>query len=240
MSVAGEKPVVRHTRTPAPRSTAIASSAPSMGRTARREARPVRGLEPFVRASRRHVVAQHLAEHLELRAAHVVRRCASRPVTRPCRARRPPTPSVSTNASSTTPSSRTVVPARSSTARSTALIPASAAFDDHDGHALTLAHPTPPRQRRAGSRPPDGRGYRPARAGPRHQRRRCRGPGPQGPARALVDAGHDVVVVAPDGEHSGAGAAIGRLHRSGPSGASPSTGQTCPASRSTRSPRRPP
>lgn len=43
-------------------------------------------------------------------------------------------------------------------------------------------------------------------------------PGLKALARALVDAGHDVVVVAPDGEHSGAGAAIGRLHRSGPIG----------------------
>ena len=41
-------------------------------------------------------------------------------------------------------------------------------------------------------------------------------PGLKALARALVDAGHDVVVVAPDGEHSGAGGAIGRLHRSGP------------------------
>ena len=43
-------------------------------------------------------------------------------------------------------------------------------------------------------------------------------PGLKALARALVDAGHDVVVVAPDGEHSGAGAGIGRLHRSGPIG----------------------
>lgn len=35
-------------------------------------------------------------------------------------------------------------------------------------------------------------------------------------ARAIVDAGHEVVVVAPSGERSGSGAAIGRLHRSGP------------------------
>jgi 5'-nucleotidase len=33
---------------------------------------------------------------------------------------------------------------------------------------------------------------------------------------ALVRAGHDVVVVAPSGERSGSGAAIGRLHRAGP------------------------
>ena len=43
-------------------------------------------------------------------------------------------------------------------------------------------------------------------------------PGLRSLARAFVDAGHDVLVVAPDGEHSGAGAAIGRLHRSGPIG----------------------
>jgi len=35
-------------------------------------------------------------------------------------------------------------------------------------------------------------------------------------ARAIVHAGHEVVVVAPSGERSGSGAAIGRLHRSGP------------------------
>ncbi len=35
-------------------------------------------------------------------------------------------------------------------------------------------------------------------------------------ARAIVRAGHEVVVVAPSGERSGSGAAIGRLHRSGP------------------------
>jgi 5'-nucleotidase len=43
-------------------------------------------------------------------------------------------------------------------------------------------------------------------------------PGLRALARALVQAGHEVVVVAPDGEHSGAGAGIGRLHRSGPIG----------------------
>jgi 5'-nucleotidase len=43
-------------------------------------------------------------------------------------------------------------------------------------------------------------------------------PGLRALARALVDAGHDVVVVAPDGERSGAGAGISRLHRSGPIG----------------------
>lgn len=41
-------------------------------------------------------------------------------------------------------------------------------------------------------------------------------PGLRALAQALVDAGHEVVVVAPDGERSGAGAAIGWLHRSGP------------------------
>lgn len=35
-------------------------------------------------------------------------------------------------------------------------------------------------------------------------------------ARAIATAGHEVVVVAPSGEHSGSGAAIGRLHRAGP------------------------
>ena len=35
-------------------------------------------------------------------------------------------------------------------------------------------------------------------------------------AAAIVRAGHEVVVVAPSGERSGSGAAIGRLHRSGP------------------------
>ena len=35
-------------------------------------------------------------------------------------------------------------------------------------------------------------------------------------ARAIAAAGHDVVVVAPSGERSGSGAAIGRLHRGGP------------------------
>jgi 5'-nucleotidase len=41
-------------------------------------------------------------------------------------------------------------------------------------------------------------------------------PGLRALAQALHDDGHDLVVVAPDGERSGAGAAIGRLHRSGP------------------------
>jgi 5'-nucleotidase len=41
-------------------------------------------------------------------------------------------------------------------------------------------------------------------------------PGLRALVRALVAAGHDVVVAAPDGERSGAGAGIGRLHRSGP------------------------
>lgn len=35
-------------------------------------------------------------------------------------------------------------------------------------------------------------------------------------AEAVAAAGHDVIVVAPSGERSGSGAAIGRLHRSGP------------------------
>ena len=43
-------------------------------------------------------------------------------------------------------------------------------------------------------------------------------PGLRALAGVLVEAGHDVMVVAPDGEHSGAGASIGRLHRSGPIG----------------------
>jgi 5'-nucleotidase len=41
-------------------------------------------------------------------------------------------------------------------------------------------------------------------------------PGLHALARALRDAEHDVVVVAPSGERSGSGAAIGRLHRAGP------------------------
>lgn len=41
-------------------------------------------------------------------------------------------------------------------------------------------------------------------------------PGLRALARALAAAGHDVFVVAPDGERSGAGAGIGWLHRSGP------------------------
>lgn len=41
-------------------------------------------------------------------------------------------------------------------------------------------------------------------------------PGLRALAHALVADGHDVIVVAPDGERSGAGAAIGWLHRSGP------------------------
>ncbi len=41
-------------------------------------------------------------------------------------------------------------------------------------------------------------------------------PGIQALACALHAAGHDLLVVAPSGERSGSGAAIGRLHRSGP------------------------
>ena len=41
-------------------------------------------------------------------------------------------------------------------------------------------------------------------------------PGLHALAGAIAHAGHDVVVVAPSGERSGSGAAIGRLHRSGP------------------------
>ena len=41
-------------------------------------------------------------------------------------------------------------------------------------------------------------------------------PGLHALAAAMVRAGHDVVVVAPSGERSGSGAAIGRLHRAGP------------------------
>jgi 5'-nucleotidase len=41
-------------------------------------------------------------------------------------------------------------------------------------------------------------------------------PGLHALACAMVDAGYDVVVVAPSGERSGSGAAIGRLHRAGP------------------------
>ena len=41
-------------------------------------------------------------------------------------------------------------------------------------------------------------------------------PGIQALAAALAADGHDLLVVAPSGERSGSGAAIGRLHRSGP------------------------
>jgi 5'-nucleotidase len=41
-------------------------------------------------------------------------------------------------------------------------------------------------------------------------------PGLRALAAAMVAAGHEVLVVAPDGERSGAGAGIGWLHRSGP------------------------
>ena len=41
-------------------------------------------------------------------------------------------------------------------------------------------------------------------------------PGLHALASAIAREGHDVVVVAPSGERSGSGAAIGRLHRSGP------------------------
>jgi len=41
-------------------------------------------------------------------------------------------------------------------------------------------------------------------------------PGIKALAKAVVAAGHDVLVVAPDRDRSGAGAAIGPLHRSGP------------------------
>jgi 5'-nucleotidase len=41
-------------------------------------------------------------------------------------------------------------------------------------------------------------------------------PGLHALASALHHAGHDVIVVAPSGERSGSGAAIGRLHRAGP------------------------
>lgn len=41
-------------------------------------------------------------------------------------------------------------------------------------------------------------------------------PGVLALAEAIVAAGHEVVVVAPSGQRSGSGAAIGRLHRSGP------------------------
>lgn len=41
-------------------------------------------------------------------------------------------------------------------------------------------------------------------------------PGIHALTAAIVAAGHDVFVVAPAGERSGSGAAIGRLHRSGP------------------------
>jgi len=41
-------------------------------------------------------------------------------------------------------------------------------------------------------------------------------PGLHALAEAIHAAGHEVIVVAPSGERSGAGAAIGRLHRTGP------------------------
>ena len=41
-------------------------------------------------------------------------------------------------------------------------------------------------------------------------------PGIEALAAALAGAGHELLVVAPSGERSGSGAAIGRLHRSGP------------------------
>lgn len=41
-------------------------------------------------------------------------------------------------------------------------------------------------------------------------------PGVHALARAIATGGHDVIVVAPSGERSGSGAAIGRLHRGGP------------------------
>jgi 5'-nucleotidase len=41
-------------------------------------------------------------------------------------------------------------------------------------------------------------------------------PGLHALAEAVHAAGHDVIVVAPSGERSGSGAAIGRLHRAGP------------------------
>jgi 5'-nucleotidase len=41
-------------------------------------------------------------------------------------------------------------------------------------------------------------------------------PGLHALASALVEADHDVIVVAPSGQRSGSGAAIGRLHRAGP------------------------
>jgi len=41
-------------------------------------------------------------------------------------------------------------------------------------------------------------------------------PGIQALAAALAAGGHELLVVAPSGERSGSGAAIGRLHRSGP------------------------
>ncbi len=46
-------------------------------------------------------------------------------------------------------------------------------------------------------------------------------PGLRALAAAFAGAGHEVMVVAPDGEQSGAGAGIGRLHRSGPIGWTP-------------------
>jgi 5'-nucleotidase len=45
---------------------------------------------------------------------------------------------------------------------------------------------------------------------------------------AVAAAGHDVIVVAPSGERSGSGAAIGRLHRSGPIACTEVTWPTLP------------
>ncbi len=53
-------------------------------------------------------------------------------------------------------------------------------------------------------------------------------PGLHALAVAIVDAGHEVVVVAPSGERSGSGAAIGRLHRSGPVAWTPVTWNDLP------------
>ena len=97
---------------------------------------------------------------------------------------------------------------------------------DHRGgrHGLTLARRGPRRQRHPDrwcpvqpldtGDPPDGYG-----PGVRILVTNDDGveaPGLRALAQALVADGHDVVVVAPDGERSGAGAAIGWLHRSGP------------------------
>ena len=70
-SVAGENPVLRHTRTPPSRSAAIASSAPSIGCTEPDATRvPYAASNASFAAPRHRVVAEQGPEHLELGAPH--------------------------------------------------------------------------------------------------------------------------------------------------------------------------